>query len=69
MSPERRTRLTAFQIFRIPLAIAAITAFGLLSALLGDGVWDALSWIALAAPVCITARHLCKAAFYRNPKD
>jgi hypothetical protein len=37
-----------------PAAIlAAITAYGLLSALLGDGVWDAISWVALACPLVV----------------
>jgi hypothetical protein len=34
-----------------PLAIALLSALGLLSALLGDGAWDVLSWIGLGAPV------------------
>ncbi len=33
--------------------IAAITLFGLLSALLGDGVWDTLSWITLVIPLAV----------------
>jgi hypothetical protein len=37
--------------FKIPLALALCTAIGLVSALLGDGAWDALSWAALGAPV------------------
>jgi len=42
-----------------PAAIlAAITAYGLLSALLGDGVWDAISWVALACPLVVIARML-----------
>lgn len=35
------------------LALGAVTSYGLLSALLGDGVWDALSWIALAVPLAV----------------
>lgn len=31
--------------------IAVITLYGLLSALLGDGIWDELSWVALAIPL------------------
>jgi Fe2+ transport system protein B len=42
------------QIFRLPAAFAAITIVGLLSALLGDGVWNALSWVALACPIVAT---------------
>lgn len=41
--------------FRAPLAIAAITLVGLLSALIGDGPWDALSWAALALPLAVIA--------------
>jgi hypothetical protein len=66
MTPQRRTHLTMFQIFWIPIAIAAITVFGLLSALLGDGLWDASSWIALAAPVGITAYYLCRSFVRRK---
>ncbi len=35
------------------LVIAAITLYGLLSALLGDGVWDELSWVTLAVPLVV----------------
>jgi hypothetical protein len=38
-------------IFRWPLLIAVLTAIGLLSALVGDDGWDALSWALLAVPV------------------
>jgi hypothetical protein len=41
-------------IYRIPLQIAAITGIGLASALLGDGVWDWLSWLSLAVPIVLT---------------
>lgn len=39
--------------FGIPILLAAITAAGLLSALLGDDMWDALSWAALGLPVAV----------------
>ena len=38
-----------------PIALAVATAVGLLSALLGDAIWDALSWLALGAPVAVAA--------------
>jgi uncharacterized membrane protein YczE len=47
--------MTLWRIFRIPLLIAAVTLVGLLSALLGDGPWDALSWAALALPLAVIA--------------
>jgi hypothetical protein len=36
-----------------PLAIAVISAAGMTSALLGDGIWDLLSWFALGLPVAV----------------
>jgi hypothetical protein len=34
-----------------PIVLAVLTCIGLLSALLGDGVWDAVSAVTLATPV------------------
>lgn len=46
------------RIWRWPVAVAALTLFGLLAALLGQGgVWWVLSWIALAAPLLLIARY------------
>lgn len=36
-----------------PLVLGVLTALGLMSALLGDGLWDAVSWVALAVPVAV----------------
>ncbi len=33
------------------IVLAAVTFCGLLSALLGDGIWDAASWCALSIPL------------------
>jgi len=38
-----------------PIALAALSLIGLLSALLGDEIWDAVSWAALAVPLCVIA--------------
>jgi len=53
MPPPRRQSLR--QIFAIPLLLALLGAVGLVSALVGDGVWDALSWLTLAVPIAIGA--------------
>ena len=37
----------------MPLVIAVLSAAGLLFALMGDGVWDWVSWCALGFPVAI----------------
>ena len=38
------------QIFLWPAVIAAVSVIGLVAALVADGVWDAVSWVALAIP-------------------
>lgn len=38
---------TLWEIFRAPLAFGLLSLFGLLSALLADGMWDAVSWACL----------------------
>lgn len=42
---------SAREVFRIPVWLGAASSIGLVSALLGDDVWDALSWLAILAPV------------------
>lgn len=41
------------QVFLWPMVLGAMTIIGLISALLADGVWDALSWIMLLVPVAL----------------
>ncbi len=48
---------SSWQIFRIPLLLAVLTIFGLVAALLAEGVWQVLSWIALTVPVALALRH------------
>jgi hypothetical protein len=48
--------VTAFswkRVYRVPLVLSAITSLGLLFALLGDGIWDAISWLLLAIPLLL----------------
>lgn len=42
-------------VFAWPLALFVLGLMGLVSALTGDGWRDALSWLALAAPVAVLA--------------
>ncbi len=39
--------------FRIPVAIAALSAAGLAAALFGDGPYNLFSWAALGVPVVV----------------
>jgi hypothetical protein len=48
--------LTTRQIWFPPVLLALLTAVGLVSALLGDGIWDALSWLTLGAPIAVILR-------------
>ena len=48
--------------WRWPIALGLLTAIGLLSALLGDAIWDTLSWFALAAPVAAAAWYAWRPA-------
>ncbi|MFK0088634.1 hypothetical protein ACIQUS_15220 [Pseudomonas sp. NPDC090755] len=42
-----------WMVFRWPLLIGLLVALGLLSALLGDGLYDIVSWLALGGPLMI----------------
>lgn len=53
MRPQHH--LSPAAIFRMPAAIAAATGMGLVAALLGEGWWDAASWLGLAIPVLAIA--------------
>lgn len=43
-----------------PLVLGLTSAVGLLAGLLGDGLADYLSWLALAAPVVVSGRFLMR---------
>lgn len=50
-----RPRQSSFwRVFGVPLGIGTLCAAGLFSALLGDGLWDAVSWLGLGIP-CVLA--------------
>lgn len=43
-----------------PLLLAALTLAGLVSALVGDGACDAVSWVGLGLPLAVGLRHLAR---------
>jgi hypothetical protein len=47
-----------WKVFAIPTGIAVLSAAGLFAALLGDGVWDSLSWLGLGIPAALALRGL-----------
>jgi hypothetical protein len=48
-------RTLAGPIWRWPVLLALLSLFGLVAALLADGPWNTLSWLALAVPVALCA--------------
>ncbi|MFT3966313.1 MAG: hypothetical protein QM690_10565 [Sphingobium sp.] len=58
MTKPSKTRRSLWQIFRLPLLIGLLSVIGLISALVGDDVWDLLSWIMLAVPIAVIAGPL-----------
>jgi hypothetical protein len=53
MNRPKRQSLGA--IFLVPAILAVLTCVGLVSALLGDELWDGLSWLALSVPIAVVA--------------
>jgi hypothetical protein len=56
MMPAHARHQTLRQIFVWPAIIAVLSTIGLLSALLGDDIWDGVSWIVLAIPIVLYCR-------------
>ena len=44
-------------VWGMPILLGVLTSIGLVSALLGDGIWDLVSAFALGAPVAVGAWH------------
>ena len=49
----RARRQSLGDIFLIPAVVAVVSCAGLISALVGDDVWDILSWVTLSVPVAV----------------
>ena len=53
-------RQSLSRMFLVPTALAIVSGVGLVSALLGNGPWDALSWLTLAAPVAVPLYYMAR---------
>ncbi len=49
-----------WHIWTIPLLLAIVSLWGLLSALVGDGLLDVLSWLTLSIPLVVIARFVIR---------
>jgi hypothetical protein len=56
----QRTRRSLSQIFAVPLLLGGLTTVGLIAALVGDGIWDGLSWLTLGVPVVVCLYYLAR---------
>ena len=50
---SRAARRDWKEVFGIPIALGVLSGIGLISALLGDDIWNLLSWIALGVPCAV----------------
>lgn len=53
MSAARNRHRTISEIFVWPLVVGVLSLIGLVAALIGDGLWDAVSWATLLPPVAV----------------
>ncbi|PJG55329.1 hypothetical protein CVM73_09685 [Bradyrhizobium forestalis] len=64
--PNRaRHHRSAWAVFRVPLLVGLVCTAGLGLALVGDGIWDGLSWLALSLPVTLVAFYWRRAGRLR----
>lgn len=49
-----------WHIWTIPLLLGIVSLFGLIAALVGDDLWDVLSWLTLAIPLLVIGRFIWK---------
>ena len=50
-------KLPLRRVFGVPLILAVASLIGLISALVGDDLWDVLSWLTLGAMVAVIGRY------------
>ncbi len=61
-----RTAFPYRKVYGAALVLAVTTFGGLLFALFGDGLWDIVSCLLLAAPLCVISIYLVKSARMRS---
>lgn len=55
MSQQVLSKTTERSTYRAPAIIAVVSGVGLIFALVGDGLWDVMSWLAVGLPLAIAA--------------
>lgn len=49
----RHLHIPVRRLYSIPSTLAVLSSIGLISALLADGFWDGVSWVALSIPAVV----------------
>ncbi|MCL1663155.1 hypothetical protein [Elizabethkingia ursingii] len=49
-----------FRLWGMPVLLAVLSLYGLISALIGKGIWDVLACIVLTIPIIIIVKHYYK---------
>jgi hypothetical protein len=49
------TKSSTRKIYTLPTVITGVSGVGLVFALLGDGIWDVMSWLAVGLPLGVVA--------------
>lgn len=62
MPSSKRARATWRHIFAVPIIMGLLSAIGLVAALVGDDVWDWLSWATLAIPILVLGYFMIRPA-------
>ena len=65
----QRTPRSLWQIFAVPLLLGILTTVGLVAALVGDGVWDGLSWLTLGVPIAVCLYCLAVSQAHREGRE
>jgi hypothetical protein len=60
MTAERRRIRSLGEIFAMPVLLGVLSAIGLVVALLGDEIWDAVGWVGLGIPLLIAVWYLLR---------
>jgi hypothetical protein len=59
---------TWLEIYRWPMLLFVVITGGVLSALLGDDIWDSLSWLLLSVPLLVIALCLLNPISWHRAK-
>jgi hypothetical protein len=62
MPPGKKARGTWRHIFAIPIIMGLLSGIGLVTALVGDDIWDWLSWATLGIPILVIAYFIIRPA-------